>query len=249
MRLPNPARKSLRKRADLCQTWYGDTGGGEGLGMFTSRRAALRSLAGAATGVLLLNACTSPRRQPGSGAPSGRAPTVPSAPTAPTADTSTVPARPDFLYMTILTGEMVGKPGWPLFVPANFTVPANAIVQAEIRCFDNGPAPIAAGYNKVTGTADGRMVVIPAVTGDLQSVTGQYLSALDPSKVSHTFTIGRLTLNVPIPALSTVRFTFKTGAPGSYPWQCMAACGTGSGGWQGTMATPGWMQGTMTVQV
>ncbi len=211
------------------------------------RRTAL-TWAGSAAGALLLAACTSPRRQPGSG-PTGPAPTVPSAPRVPTADTATVPPRADFLYMTILSGEMVGKPDWPLFIPGNFTVTANAMVQAEIRCFDDGPAPVAAGYQKVTGTADGRMVVIHAVTGDLTAMTGQYVSTLDPSKVAHTLTISGLGLNVPIPALSTVRFTFKTGAPGQYPWQCMAGCGSGAGGWQGTMATAGWMRGTMTVQV
>lgn len=218
-------------------------------GQRATRRASLRTLAGAVGGAVLVTACGTLRRQPGTNGQSGSAPRVPSAPVAPTADTATVPPRPDFLYMTILPGEMAGKPGWPLFVPANFTVPANAVVQAEIRCFDNGPAPVAAGYEKVSGTADGRMVVIPGVTEDLHAVTGQYLTALAPSKVSHTLTIGRLGLNVPIPAVSTVRFTFKTGAPGSYAWQCMAGCGSGSGGWQGSMATPGWMQGTMTVQV
>ena len=204
--------------------------------------------AGSAAGALLLAACSTPRRQPGSGT-AGPAPTVPSAPRAPTADVATVPPRPDFLYMTILSGEMVHKADWPLFVPATFTVPANAVVQAEIRCFDDGPAPVASGYEKVAGTADGRMVVIGAVTGDLSSVTGQSLSALDRSKVAHTLTVTGLGLNVPIPPLSTVRFTFRTGAPGQYPWQCMAGCGTGAGGWQGTMATAGWMRGTMTVQV
>ena len=69
-------------------------------------------------------------------------------------------------------------------------------------------------------------------------------------EVAHTFTmIGEgLFMNVPMPVLSTVVYRFMTPGPGTYAWQCMAACGTGDGGWGGPMARDGWMRGAVTVK-
>ncbi len=152
-----------------------------------------------------------------------------------------------WLYVTVLTGKMDGKKGYPEFVPADFSVPANATVQCEIRCFDDGPASIPSGYEKVKGTVDGSMTLISAVNGDVSTAKSQTVQAVDPKNVAHTLTIADTGLNIPIPPLSTVRFTFKSGGSGTHGWQCMAACGTGQGGWGGPMATNGYMNGTMTV--
>ncbi|HEX9037788.1 MAG TPA: hypothetical protein VF808_12455 [Ktedonobacterales bacterium] len=43
-------------------------------------------------------------------------------------------------------------------------------------------------------------------------------------------------------------FTFTTGAPGHYVWQCFVPCGTGFNGFGGPMGTDGYMNGTFTVQ-
>ncbi len=43
-------------------------------------------------------------------------------------------------------------------------------------------------------------------------------------------------------------FTFTTGAPGHYVWQCFVPCGTGYNGFSGPMGTDGYMNGTFTVQ-
>lgn len=152
-----------------------------------------------------------------------------------------------WLYLTILTGKMLGKPGWPMYVPADFSVPANATVHAEVRCFDNGAAAIPSGYEKVRGTVNGSMTVLAAVDGDVAHAKSQTVTSGGPKDVAHTLTIADTGRNIPIPPLCTVRFTFKTGAPGAHGWQCMAACGTGQGGWGGPMATNGYMSGTMTV--
>ncbi len=152
-----------------------------------------------------------------------------------------------WLYLTILTGKMLGKPGWPMYVPADFSVPANSTVHAEIRCFDDGAADIPSGYEKVRGTVNGSMTVLAAVDGDVAHAKSQTVTSGGPKDVAHTLTIADTGLNIPIPPLCTVRFTFKTGAPGAHGWQCMAACGTGQGGWGGPMATNGYMSGTMTV--
>lgn len=189
------------------------------------RRGVLRAaLAGA--GLLALAGCGVPRRLPGTGSGTGT----------------------EYLYLTVLTGGMIGRKGWPLFVPGDFSVPAGSLVAAEIRCFDSGPAPVPAGYEQVRGTTDGRITVIAATAGSLAGAATQALTALPASAVAHTFTVPDLRLNVPLPPLSTVRFSFRAGAAGVHAWRCMAACGTGPSGTQGPMATAGWMQGSLSVR-
>jgi hypothetical protein len=154
------------------------------------------------------------------------------------------------LYFTIVTGGMIGKKGWPEFLPADFTVPANAIVDVEIRDFDDGPATVPAGYNKVIGTIGGTMKVIKALNGPVDQQPSTTVSEVPANQVAHTLTFADngFKLNVPIPPLSTVEFSFQAPAAGTYSWQCYAACGTDQSGWGGPMATDGWMKGTMTVQ-
>ncbi len=60
-----------------------------------------------------------------------------------------------FLYLVILAGGMIGRKGWPEFVPADFSVPAQSLVRAEIRCFDDGAATIPPMYANVRGTLGG----------------------------------------------------------------------------------------------
>ena len=62
-------------------------------------------------------------------------------------------------------------------------------------------------------------------------------------------------INVPLPGDTTtgkdygvVTFTFRTGAAGTYYFQCFDPCGTGTNGWEGPMTTGGYMRGTLTVQ-
>ncbi len=153
-----------------------------------------------------------------------------------------------WLYMSILTGKQDGKSGYPEFVPSNFSVPANCTVHGEIRCFDDGPATVPSGYEKVQGTVDGTMSLISGVVGDLSTAAAQTVQSVDPKNVAHTLTMSDIGVSIPIPPLSTVRFTFKTGATGTHVWQCMASCGTGDSGWAGPMADAGYMQGKMTVQ-
>jgi len=86
------------------------------------------------------------------------------------------------------------------------------------------------------------------VNGKLSNSKTQTVQALDPKNVAHTLTFADMGLSIPIPPVSTVRFTFKTGAAGTHTWQCMANCGSGTSGWEGAMAETGYMQGKMTVQ-
>jgi hypothetical protein len=158
-------------------------------------------------------------------------------------------ARPAevWLYLSILTGAMIGRKGWPEYVPADFTVPADSLVHVEIRCFDNGTASVPSGYEYVHGTVGGTMQLIRGVNGNVDALPVVTVNHVAPGNVAHTLTFSDLNLSVPVPPLSTVRFAVHTPGRGTYGWQCMAACGTGQGGWGGPMATQGYMNGFMHV--
>jgi|GEM_PF-1275083 len=209
-----------------------------------SRRRAL-GWAGATGAAALLAACGSRNATTSASAPAAATPAAGGAAAPPLAVAAT-PGE-SWLYLTIVTGGMIGKKGWPEYVPGDFSVPAGSTVHVEIRCFDDGPASIPGGYEKVKGTVDGSMTVLSAVDGDVAQAKSQTVTSIDPKNVAHTLTIADTGLNIPVPPLGTVRFTFKTGPAGAHGWQCMAACGTGQGGWAGPMATGGYMNGTMTV--
>lgn len=148
------------------------------------------------------------------------------------------------LNLTILAT----KPGTdigPAYSTTDFTLPEHAKVTVTIVDQDLGDTALPAGspFSSVRGTV-----------GNVAYVDGIPYRSLDPTKVAHTFTVPQLGLNIPLPGdlpagqkASTVTFTFVTGEAGSYMWQCMDPCGSGSG-WEGPMATMGYMMGTMTVK-
>jgi hypothetical protein len=146
----------------------------------------------------------------------------------------------------ILLNKPGGPADWPAYSPTELTVPAHSLVTITIRNFDLGDTPLTpafVSYAQVQG-----------IEGSA-TVDGQPYTALDPAKVSHTFTIPALHLNVPIPGDGapgadslTVTFTFRTGAAGVYMWQCFDPCGQGETGYAGPMDTMGFMMGTLAVQ-
>ncbi|MDA8442463.1 MAG: hypothetical protein M0Z55_08810 [Peptococcaceae bacterium] len=150
----------------------------------------------------------------------------------------------NFYTMTMETGKMDGKPGWPQFVPANLTLPKNQDVTIAIESYDDGNAGIPAGDNKVTGTVGGSM-----------ALDGNTVTSIPTNNVAHTITISSIGLNVPIAVktasekYSTTEFTFHTpSTPTALTWQCEAACGSGKDGWEGAMITNGWMKGIFNIQ-
>ncbi len=151
------------------------------------------------------------------------------------------------LSLVIETGAMTHRPGWPKYLAnggssAQIDLPSHALVNVTLRSYDTGTAPPAASYSTVQGTLDGDM-----------RVDGQTVTALAAGQIAHTFTIPALGVNVPVPAVTgdtpyvTLTFTFRTGAAGTYTWQCYAPCGTGPTGWGGPMITPGFMTGSVVV--
>jgi hypothetical protein len=136
---------------------------------------------------------------------------------------------------------------WPAYMAtSSTTLPANTVVTVTIRNFDVGDDTVPANYPmlKVQGTTNG-----------VAYTNGKAYSSLDATHMSHTFTIIPLHLNVPIPGDPvgdannvTVTFSFRTPAQaGTYTFQCYVPCGTGSSGFDGPMATDGYMRGTVTV--
>ncbi len=154
------------------------------------------------------------------------------------------------LYTTILTGGMInnsaGSTQGPKYVPADMTVPAGARVVLTIISYDDGPTPFpnaSSPYLKVSGGTE--------------TIGGSPITSMSNSEIAHTFTIPSLGINAVIPAAPargsgeympvTVTFTFTASHSGSFTWECLDPCGSGSDGMGGAMATPGYMKGTLTV--
>ncbi len=144
----------------------------------------------------------------------------------------------------MVTGKMDGRKGWPQYKPSTFHVLAGKTIKLVIKSYDDGFAPVAPSFTKVQGTIGGS-----------ELVDGKKFTSFKADQVAHTMTItdGNKTINVVVPVRSakekyvTVTAEFSFAKPGTYSWQCMAACGTGKSGWGGPMVTNNWMKGTWVV--
>ncbi|HEX8036587.1 MAG TPA: hypothetical protein VF510_22205 [Ktedonobacterales bacterium] len=166
---------------------------------------------------------------------------------------STASATPTVATTTHLTFDILPvKPGgpandWPAYVATSPTaLPANSVVTVTIRNFDVGDDAVSPGSP---------LLSIQGTTNTAAVADGKSYTSLDANHISHTFTIPQLHLNVPIPGDPvgdannvTVTFSFRTPEKaGTYTFQCFVPCGTGSNGFDGPMATLGYMRGTITV--
>jgi hypothetical protein len=99
------------------------------------------------------------------------------------------------------------------------------------------------------------------------AVNGKTMKALPPDDASHTFAIPELGVSVPLKGVAddaknqcsvapctlahahtTIAFTFRTGKPGTYRWQCFVPCAAAFVfGFGGPMQTIGWMDGKLKV--
>lgn len=161
-----------------------------------------------------------------------------------------IAAAPVHVTWVIATPNMLGSDEKPAYLPSNPVLPANTDVTVTVMNFDDATALPAGSESFATPTGIvGDLSVAPLDPANPNTNTpAKKVASLDPaSGVSHTFTVAKLHLNVPIAPKSRTTFTFHTGATGTYDWQCMDPCGTDPAGWGGAMATTGYMRGTLTI--
>ena len=134
-------------------------------------------------------------------------------------------------------------------------LPAHATVHVTIYNFDG-----ASGLrNPFFGQPQG--LVGPEL------VDGKPVTVMPPDMPSHTFAVPALGIVVPVAPVGhdagkqcgyapcslrmahrTITFTFRTGAPGHYRWQCFVPCAAGfTYGFGGPMQTIGYMNGFLNV--
>ena len=184
-----------------------------------------------------------------------------------TAQTPKGPLSHAFLNLATYPDSMAGEhgsggahPDWVSYGPTSaLRVPAHSLVTVTIKQYDGGETITNKYFAKVRGTVDGTM-----------TVDGKVETQTDPDTVGHTFTIHAaptnqdpLFVSIPLPAVADdapvaagsdypaphiVTFSFVTGGPGEYVWNCEFPCGDGYyAKFGGAMSTRGYMSGTLTV--
>jgi hypothetical protein len=138
-----------------------------------------------------------------------------------------------------------------------FDVPANSLVHVTIYQFDSQTGLRNPFISQATGIVGGTFLN-----------DGKPTRAIYPHTASHVFAIPQLGVSVPLEGVSataknpcanapcslstahfTISFTFRTGAPGLYRWQCFVPCAAGFiQGFGGPMQTVGYMDGFLKVE-
>lgn len=156
---------------------------------------------------------------------------------------STLGAQP--AYYMVQNGELVST--------ANISLPSHRAIHISITSYDMGNASVDPQYLKVAGTVGNEVSVVRGMIAMGNNVSQAWetnLSVFSASEVLHTFTIlngTHVLVNIPVIPGDTEFATFYLNTTGTLSWQCEAACGSGSAGWEGPMSTPGWMEGTIQV--
>jgi hypothetical protein len=173
------------------------------------------------------------------------------------------------VHLTLQTVASFGHPPhteWVSYLARNpegkwehstvFHVPAYSTVTITLYQFDTATGLRNPFWGQPRGTVGGTM-----------KVDGETLHVLDPDLASHTFAIPDLGLSVPLKGVAddaknqcsvapctldeahtTVTFSFKTGKPGKFRWQCFVPCAAGFPlGFGGPMQSVGWMDGYLMV--
>jgi hypothetical protein len=159
-------------------------------------------------------------------------------------------ARPT--WVSYLVGDK--KRGW--VHTTSLRVPAHALVRVTIYQYDTA-----------TGLRNPLFARVQGTTGAVMQVDGSGVDAIAPSATSHTFAIPQLGVYVPLPGVAddaknqcaaapctsrdahrTITFSFRTGGPGRFRWQCFVPCASGFvTGFGGPMQTFGYMDGYLVV--
>jgi hypothetical protein len=138
-----------------------------------------------------------------------------------------------------------------------FEVPAYSTVSVTVYQFDTATGLRNPFWGQPRGTVGGTF-----------ATDGKTLNVLNPDLASHTFAVPDLGVSVPLKGVAddaknqcsvtpcnlsqahtTVTFSFKTGKPGKYRWQCFVPCAAGFLlGNGGPMQTLGYMGGFLIVK-
>jgi hypothetical protein len=136
-------------------------------------------------------------------------------------------------------------------------VPSHSTVTVTVYQFDTATGLRNPFWGQPRGTIGGTM-----------NVDGKTLNVLDPDLASHTFAIPDLGVSVPLKGVpddaknqcsvapcslsqahTTVTFSFESGEPGKFRWQCFVPCAAGFPlGFGGPMQSLGWMDGYLMVE-
>jgi hypothetical protein len=150
-------------------------------------------------------------------------------------------------------------PDWVSYGPTtNLEVPAHSEVTVTIDQYDSGGTVYNPYFANVHGTV-----------GGTETINGKTVTGIDPNTVGHTFTLHmfptstqpELFVSVALPEVAAnapteangyqkpnvVTFSFITGAPGQYIWNCEFPCGTQYQSFGGPMSTKGYMSGILQV--
>jgi hypothetical protein len=184
----------------------------------------------------------------------------------PVAATETGSGRAQLTLQTVAAvGPKGGKPDWVSYLVRNkgqwehstvFDLPAHSLVHVTVYQYDGQ-----------SGLRNPFLAQARGTVGNVMAVNGKPIKTIDPDAASHTFAVPQLGLIVPLlgipddaknpcdaapcsqsQAHETISFTFRTGKPGRYRWQCFVPCAAGFlSGFGGPMQTIGYMDGFLNV--
>ncbi len=159
-------------------------------------------------------------------------------------------SNPDFVSYLIkdASGQWKRDTVWNL--------PAHATVHVTVYNFDGN-----------SGLRNPYLARPQGIDGNAVLIDGKSANTINPDDASHTFAIPAYGLIVAFPGVAdnaknqcgsapctlsmahrTVQFTFHTGAPGHFRWQCFVPCAAGwLDGFGGPMQTIGYMDGFVNV--
>jgi uncharacterized protein YaiE (UPF0345 family) len=148
-------------------------------------------------------------------------------------------------------------PDWVSYLPTTIlNVPANSVVTMTIDQEDGASGLRNPFWAKASGIIGGTFhMTYFDDTGAPKE--GDFSGLDDPTTLAHSFAIPDLGVFVPLQGISdaapagsmnVITFSFKTGKPGIYHWQCFVPCGAGTiYGNGGPMQTLGYMMGFLVV--
>jgi hypothetical protein len=149
-------------------------------------------------------------------------------------------------------------PDWVSYLPTTvWKVPANSVVTVSIDQEDGASGLRNAYWAKAQGIIGGKFHMSYFDDQGAPQV-GDFSELSDPTSLGHSFAIPDLGVFVPLLGISDaapagshneITFSFKTGKPGIFRFQCFVPCGAGSIYGNGNaMSSFGYMQGMLVVQ-